>query len=207
MTFLSPLTSNLTGGQSGFEPGAADRAEAFRAPSSSIRWPIGGHLFVDDVEPPRRTSSRCGDSAGESFSFHPTPTHRRTEMPGGSLRCVVINVTDLRRAESFWSEVTGLRVISSNYTDRFSYLGHTDSRTHEMILQLVREPKGEEANAVTSTSLSTTSTGRSSRSLQLASGQEGAEYLSASGIVPGTATGDRLGGDNGSIRKRILPRE
>ena len=67
-------------------------------------------------------------------------------MPVGSLRCVVINVTDLSRAETFWSEVTGLRVIGSNYTDRFSYLGQTESGTHEMILQLVRGPKGEEAN-------------------------------------------------------------
>lgn len=67
-------------------------------------------------------------------------------MAVGSLRCVVVNVTDLSRAESFWSEVTGLHVIGSNYTDRFSYLGDPDSGTHEMILQLVREPKGEEAN-------------------------------------------------------------
>ncbi len=67
-------------------------------------------------------------------------------MAVGSLRCVVINVTDLSVAEAFWSEVTGLRVIGSNYTGRFSYLGQKDPWKHEIILQLVREPKGEEAN-------------------------------------------------------------
>ena len=64
----------------------------------------------------------------------------------GSLRAVVLNVTDLSVAESFWSAVTGLEVISSKYTDRFSYLGHDDPWKHEMILQLAAEPKGDQAN-------------------------------------------------------------
>ena len=67
-------------------------------------------------------------------------------MRVGSLRCVVLNVTDLALAEVFWSQVVGLPVIRSNYTGRFSYLGQKDPWKHEMILQLVTEPKGEEAN-------------------------------------------------------------
>lgn len=67
-------------------------------------------------------------------------------MPVGSLRCVVVNVTDLALAESFWSEVVGLPVITSNYTGRFSYLGQKDPWKHEMILQFVSEPKSERAN-------------------------------------------------------------
>lgn len=67
-------------------------------------------------------------------------------MSVGWIRCVVIDVTDLGVAEAFWSEVTGLPVIASNYTGRFSYLGQPDPWKHEMILQLVREPKGAAAN-------------------------------------------------------------
>ena len=36
-------------------------------------------------------------------------------MSVGSIRCVVVNVTDLAVGEEFWSEVTGLPVIGSNY--------------------------------------------------------------------------------------------
>ena len=67
-------------------------------------------------------------------------------MGVGTLRCVVVNVTDLAVAEAFWSEVLGLPVIGSNVTGRFSYLGQPDPWKHEMILQLVAQPKGEEAN-------------------------------------------------------------
>ena len=67
-------------------------------------------------------------------------------MGVGALRCVVVNVTDLAEAEAFWSEVLGLPVIQSDYTGRFSYLGQPDPWKHEMILQLVAQPKGEEAN-------------------------------------------------------------
>ena len=65
-------------------------------------------------------------------------------MAIGSLRCVVLEVTDLGVAENFWSQVTGLAVIGSNYTGRFSYLGHTDPWRHEMILQLVGDAKRRE---------------------------------------------------------------
>ena len=64
----------------------------------------------------------------------------------GTLRCHVIDVEDLAIAEAFWSEVTGLPVITSNYTGRFSYLGQSDPWKHEMILQLVKGPKGSKAN-------------------------------------------------------------
>lgn len=64
----------------------------------------------------------------------------------GSLRAVVLDVTDLSVAERFWSAVTGLEVITSNYTERFSYLGHHDPWKHEMILQLVAKPKGDRSN-------------------------------------------------------------
>jgi predicted enzyme related to lactoylglutathione lyase len=64
----------------------------------------------------------------------------------GTLRCHVIDVDDLAVGESFWSEVTGLPVITSNYTGRFSYLGQPDPWHHEVILQLARGPKGEQAN-------------------------------------------------------------
>lgn len=67
-------------------------------------------------------------------------------MAVGRLRCVVIDVDDLTLAERFWSEVTGLPVITSNYTGRFSYLGQPDPWRHEMILQLVTEPKGVPRN-------------------------------------------------------------
>ncbi len=64
----------------------------------------------------------------------------------GTLRCHVIDVDDLTTAESFWSEVTGLPVIGSNWTGRFSYLGQPDPWRHEVILQLATTPKGERAN-------------------------------------------------------------
>ncbi len=64
----------------------------------------------------------------------------------GRLRCVVLDVTDLVRAEQFWSAVTGLAIIGSHYTGRFSYLGHEDPWRHEMILQLVGDSKGQERN-------------------------------------------------------------
>lgn len=64
----------------------------------------------------------------------------------GTLRCHVIDVDDLAVGEAFWSEVTGLPVIGSGWTGRFSYLGRPDPWKHEIILQLVDAPKGEEAN-------------------------------------------------------------
>ena len=64
----------------------------------------------------------------------------------GTLRCHVIDVTDLEQAEGFWSEVTGLEVIGSNFMGRFSYIGHPDPWHHEIILQKVDTPKGDGAN-------------------------------------------------------------
>jgi predicted enzyme related to lactoylglutathione lyase len=64
----------------------------------------------------------------------------------GTLRCHVIDVNDLDQAEAFWSELTGLPVIGSKWTGRFSYLGQAEPWKHEIILQLVDSPKGSAAN-------------------------------------------------------------
>lgn len=67
-------------------------------------------------------------------------------MSIGTLRCQVIDVNDLAIAEAFWSQVTGLSIIGSNWTGRFSYLGQPEPWKHEIILQLVNTSKGEAAN-------------------------------------------------------------
>jgi predicted enzyme related to lactoylglutathione lyase len=67
-------------------------------------------------------------------------------MSIGKLRCHVIDVNDLAIAERFWSEVTGLPVISSAFPGRYSYLGQPDPWSHELILHLVSDRKGPEAN-------------------------------------------------------------
>lgn len=59
----------------------------------------------------------------------------------GTLRCPVLDVDDLLVAERFWSEVTGLAVISSVFPGRYSYLGRPDPWRHELILHLVKEKK------------------------------------------------------------------
>ena len=61
------------------------------------------------------------------------------QMGIGTLRCVVINVTDLPLAYEFWSAVTGLEVIGSEtgWHDWLGYLGTKDPRKHEIILQRV----------------------------------------------------------------------
>jgi len=64
----------------------------------------------------------------------------------GNLRCQVIDVNDLAIAEEFWSEVTGLPVISSSWTGRYSYLGEPEPWRHQVILHLVATQKGPEAN-------------------------------------------------------------
>ncbi len=64
----------------------------------------------------------------------------------GRLRCHVIDVNDLAVAEQFWSKVTGLPVITSGWTGRFSYLGQPDPWRHEVILQLVSSTKRPEPN-------------------------------------------------------------
>ena len=60
-------------------------------------------------------------------------------MGVGTLRCVVINVTDLQLAYKFWGAVTGLEVIGSEtgWNDWLGYLGTKDPRKHEIILQRV----------------------------------------------------------------------
>jgi catechol 2,3-dioxygenase-like lactoylglutathione lyase family enzyme len=64
----------------------------------------------------------------------------------GTLHCVVLDVGDLELAERFWSEVTGLEVIGSNYAERFSWLGTPDPWHAEMILQSRPSIKGTETN-------------------------------------------------------------
>lgn len=57
----------------------------------------------------------------------------------GTLRCVVINVTDLQVAYRFWGQLTGLEVIGSEtgWHDWLGYLGTKDPWKHEIILQRV----------------------------------------------------------------------
>ncbi|HEY7469293.1 MAG TPA: VOC family protein [Acidimicrobiia bacterium] len=67
------------------------------------------------------------------------PGRKKGSMGVGTLRCVVINVTDLHLAYRFWSEVTGLEVIGSEsgWHDWLGYLGTRDPWKHEVILQRV----------------------------------------------------------------------
>ena len=60
-------------------------------------------------------------------------------MGVGTLRCVVINVTDLPLAYKFWGAVTGLEVIGSEtgWHDWLGYLGTKNPWKHEIILQRV----------------------------------------------------------------------
>lgn len=75
----------------------------------------------------------------------------------GTLRCVVINVTDLSLAYKFWGEVTGLEVIGSEtgWHEWLGYLGTKDPWKHEIILQRVdnspleiQEPSPDKPNQV-----------------------------------------------------------
>lgn len=67
-------------------------------------------------------------------------------MGVGQLKCAVVDVTNLAVAEAFWSEVTGLPVIPSPFPGRYSYLGRAEPWDHQMILHLVRTPKGPETH-------------------------------------------------------------
>lgn len=60
----------------------------------------------------------------------------------GTYRCTVINVTDLKLAYEFWSEVTGLEIIGSpdGWHDWLGYLGRKNPWKHEIILQRVDSP-------------------------------------------------------------------
>lgn len=64
----------------------------------------------------------------------------------GQLRCHVIDVNDLEVAERFWSEVTGIPVISSDWPGRYAYLGREEPWKHTVILHRVSAVKGEAAN-------------------------------------------------------------
>lgn len=67
-------------------------------------------------------------------------------MAVGSVLSTVIDVGDLEVAEEFWSSVTGLPVIASNYGGRFSYLGEADPWKQEITLQLTKNVKSESPN-------------------------------------------------------------
>ncbi len=69
-------------------------------------------------------------------------------MAIGQLRCHVMDVDDLEVAETFWSQLTGIPVISTDWPGRYSYLGYEDDTTwkHVLILHRVRTPKGVETN-------------------------------------------------------------
>lgn len=75
-------------------------------------------------------------------------------MAIGTLRCFAIDVDDLGVAERFWSEVTGLPVISEDWPGRpsprawrrYTYLGTRDPWRHQVILRHVDRRKGEEPN-------------------------------------------------------------
>ena len=71
-------------------------------------------------------------------------------MAIGTLRCFVIDVEDIDVAVAFWSEVTGLPRISSQWSDRFAYLGYQDEKTgkHEIILHRVSTAKTSDRGAV-----------------------------------------------------------
>ncbi len=60
-------------------------------------------------------------------------------MSIGTLRCIVINVTDLDKAYAFWSQVTGLEIIGTEtgWHGWLGYLGTRDPWNHEIILQRV----------------------------------------------------------------------
>ena len=64
----------------------------------------------------------------------------------GSILATVINVNNLEAGEAFWSELTGLPVITSGYAGRFSYLGQADPWKQEITLQKVDTAKNDEPN-------------------------------------------------------------
>lgn len=64
----------------------------------------------------------------------------------GTLRAVVIDVADLSIAEQFWSEVTGLHLVASNYAERFSILADPEPPGEEVILQARDGEKPDTAN-------------------------------------------------------------
>ena len=67
-------------------------------------------------------------------------------MAIGTFRCIVMNVTNLERGESFWTQVTGLplRFSGVGYPTRYSRLG--DIASYSILLQLVRKDKPAPTN-------------------------------------------------------------
>jgi len=66
----------------------------------------------------------------------------------GTLRCHVVDVEDLEVGQAFWSELTGIPAISSEWPGRYAYLGHEDEVEwrHVVILHRVSAAKGVETN-------------------------------------------------------------
>ena len=64
-------------------------------------------------------------------------------MAIGELRCHVVDVEDLEVGLRFWSELTGIPPISSEWPERYAYLGYEDEFTwkHTLILHRVHTPK------------------------------------------------------------------
>ncbi len=67
-------------------------------------------------------------------------------MAIGKFRCIVMNVTNLERGETFWTQVTGLplRFSGVGYPTRYSRLG--DIAASSILLQLVRDDKPAPTN-------------------------------------------------------------
>ncbi len=66
----------------------------------------------------------------------------------GTLRCHVFDVNDLRVSQQFWSEVTGIPPTSSEWPDRYAYLGREADTTwqHVVILHGVTQLRGAGTN-------------------------------------------------------------
>lgn len=71
-------------------------------------------------------------------------------MAIGKVRCFVVDVEDIEVGVRFWSELTGIERISSQWPDRFAYLGYEDETTwkHEIILHRVSTAKRSDPAAV-----------------------------------------------------------
>ena len=67
-------------------------------------------------------------------------------MAVGRFRCIVLNVTDLKRGEQFWTAVTGLplKFSSVGYPTPYSRLG--DTAQHSILLQLPTKPQPAPTN-------------------------------------------------------------
>ena len=138
-------------------------------------------------------------------------------MGVGTLRCVVINVTDLQLAYKFWGAVTGLEVIGSEtgWNDWLGYLGTKDPRKHEIILQRVdtspleiQAPNPDLPNQVHIDITPNAGIDQAVKDIVELGGrsQEATEPLSAPRITRRSTTRSRLGRHAGPFRQRVLPR-